>query len=131
MTKIINMCQHAQDIIERFSGSSLPQVVKFLENLRHHIDPVYSTLPESVQEKSLLDIIQRKLPAKDQTRLAYLRQQNESRAITEPEHQELLEHVEQIEQQDAERAESLIKLAQLRNVDLKILMNEYLVPQAV
>jgi translation initiation factor 2B subunit (eIF-2B alpha/beta/delta family) len=131
MTKIINMCQHAQDIIERFSGSSLPQVVKFLENLRHHIDPVYSTLPESVQEKSLLDIIQRKLPAKDQTRLAYLRQQNESRAITEPEHQELLEHVEQIEQQDAERAESFIKLAQLRNVDLKILMNEYLVPQAV
>jgi hypothetical protein len=121
-----NMRQHAQDLIERLPGSSLPQVVEFLEDLRHNIDLVYPSLQESPQERALLDIIQRRIPQQDQTRLAYLRQQNESGTITEPEHQELLGYIEQIEQQDAERAEALIKLAQLRKVDLRTLMNEYL-----
>jgi len=58
--------------------------------------------------------------------LAYLRQQNEIGVITDTEHQELLMYVERVEQQDAERAEALIKLAQLRQVDLKVLINEFL-----
>jgi hypothetical protein len=46
--------------------------------------------------------------------LNYLRQQNETEEITETEHQELLIYVELIEKQDAERAEALIQLAQIR-----------------
>ena len=35
-------------------------------------------------------------------------------------------YVERVEQQDADRAEALIQLAQLRQVDLKVLINEFL-----
>lgn len=77
-------------------------------------------------EAVLLKIIQRRLSPKEQENLAYLRQQNESRVITDTEHQELLIFIERVEQQDAERAEALIKLAQLCQVDLKVLINEFL-----
>jgi hypothetical protein len=126
-----NIRQHAQELIEQLPGTSLPQVVEFLECLRHNIDPAQPILPESLQEQALLPIIQRRLPPGDEARLSYLRQQNESGAITEPEHQELLEYVDRVEQQDAERAEALINLSRLRNVDLKTLMNEYLAPNLV
>jgi hypothetical protein len=55
-----------------------------------------------------------------------LRQQNEIGDITEIEHQELLIYVELIEKQDAERAEALIQLAQIRGVDLQVLIHEFL-----
>lgn len=74
----------------------------------------------------MLQIIQQCLSPKEQDRLAYLRQQNEIGVITDTEHQELLMYVERIEQQDAERAEALIKLAQLRKVDLQVLIKEFL-----
>ena len=35
-------------------------------------------------------------------------------------------YIERVEQQDAERAEALIQLAQLRSCDLKELINEFL-----
>jgi hypothetical protein len=122
-----NIRQHAQELIEQLPGSSLLQVVEFLEGLRRTIDPAQPILPENLQEQALFSIIQRRLAPEDQARLDYLRQQNESGAITEPEHQELLEYVDRIEQQDAERAEALINLSKLRNVDLKTLMSEHLV----
>jgi hypothetical protein len=121
-----DMRQHAQELLEHLPGSSLPQVVEFLENLQHDINPPQQPTTESSQEKVLISIIQRRLPPDVQTRLAYLRQQNESGTITESEHQELLKYIEQVEQQDAERAEALIKLAQLRDVPLTKLINEYL-----
>jgi hypothetical protein len=121
-----NIRQHAQQLIEQLPGASLPQVVEFLEGLRRNINPAQPILPENLQEQALLSIIQRRLAPEDQARLDYLRQQNESGAITEPEHQELLEYVDRIEQQDAERTEALINLSKLRNVDLKTLMSECL-----
>lgn len=78
------------------------------------------------QEEVLVQIIQRRLPEDDQTRLTYLRQQNESGEITEAEHQELLAYVDQVELEDAERAEALIQLAKIRGVDLQTLVSEYL-----
>ncbi len=77
-------------------------------------------------ETALLEIIQRRLPPEEQQTLAYLRQQNEAEEITDAEHQELLVYIDRVEQQDAERAEALIKLAQLRQVDLKVLIKEFL-----
>jgi hypothetical protein len=126
MTIPTNMRQHAQELIEQIPGSSLPQVVAILEELCRSVDPTPQTLPEQQQEQALLPKIQQKLAPEDKTRLAYLRQQNEREAITEPEHQELLVYIDRIEQQDAERAEALIQLAQIRKVDLKSLMAQYL-----
>jgi hypothetical protein len=126
MTIPTNMRQHAQELITQIPGSSLPQVVTILEELCRSVDPTPQTLPEQQQEQALLPKIQQKLTPEEQTRLAYLRQQNECEAITEPEHQELLAYIDRIEQQDAERAEALIQLAQIRKVDLKSLMAQYL-----
>lgn len=62
----------------------------------------------------------------DQARHAYLRQQKEAETISDTEYEELLAFVERVEQQDAERAEALIQLAALRNVDLKVVVSEFL-----
>jgi hypothetical protein len=125
MTLPTNMRQHAQELITQIPGSSLPQVVAILEELCRSVDPTPQTLPEQQQEQALLPKIQQKLAPEDQIRLAYLRQQNEREIITEPEHQELLAYIDRIEQQDTERAEALIQLAQIRKVDLKSLMAQY------
>jgi hypothetical protein len=126
MTMPTNLRQHAQELITQLPGSSLPQVVAILEDLCRSVDPTLQTLPEQQQEQDLLHKIQQKLAPEEQTRLAYLRQQNESGVIAEPEHQELLAYIDRIEQQDAERAEALIQLAQIRKVDLKSLIAQYL-----
>jgi hypothetical protein len=126
MTTSADMRQHAQELITQIPGTSLPQVVAILEDLCRSVDPTPQTLPDQQQEQALLHKIQQKLTPEEQTRLAYLRQQNESEIITVPEHQELLAYIDLIEQQDAERAEALIQLAQIRKVDLKNLMAQYL-----
>jgi ATP-dependent exoDNAse (exonuclease V) beta subunit len=126
MTLPTNLRQHAQELITQIPGSSLPQVVAILEELCRSVDPTPQTLPEQKQEQALLHKIQQKLAPEEQTRLAYLRQQNEREVITASEHQELLTYIDRIEQQDAERAEALIQLAQIRKVDLKSLMAQYL-----
>ncbi len=115
----------ANALLEQLPGESLVRAVEFLEALSHEVLQVSVTLPEA-SEAALLEIIQRRLSSVEQERLTYLRQQNEAGVITDAEHQELLVFVERVEQQDAERAEALIKLAQLRQVDLKVLINEFL-----
>jgi hypothetical protein len=113
----------------------LLQVIEFLENLQHNINPpqqtLKQTLTKSSQEKALLSIIERKLSPNDQTRLACLRQQNESGTITVSEHEELLKYIDHVEQRDEERTEPLIKLAQLRDIPLTKLVNEYLAVPSV
>jgi hypothetical protein len=113
--------QRAIALLEQLPGESLVRAVEFLEALSHEVLQVSETKPE-VSETALLEIIQRRLPSEDQQRLAYLRQRNEAEEITDVEHQELLGYIDRVEQQDAKRAEALIKLAQLRQVDLKMLI---------
>jgi hypothetical protein len=115
----------ANAILEKLPGESLVRAVEFLEALSHEAVQESETTPE-VKETALLETIQRRLPPEDQKRLAYLRQRNEAEEITDVEHQELLVYIDRVEQRDAERAEALIKLAQLRQVDLKILIQEFL-----
>ena len=74
-------------------------------------------------------VIQRRLSAEDRLRLTYLQQQKEAEMLTESEYQELLAFVEQIEHQDAERAAALLQLSELRNVDLKTVVDEFLPDQ--
>lgn len=78
------------------------------------------------QEASLLEIIQRRLPPDQQTHLNDLQQRLADEIITEDEHQKLLAFIDPIEQMDAERVEAMIKLAQLRKVDLNTIVQEFL-----
>lgn len=111
--------QRAIELLENLPGESLIKAVKFLESLAHTADL-------AVSEPALLEIIQRRLLPEDQARVTYLRQQNETGVITDTEHHELLVYVDRVERQDADRAEALIKLAQLRQMDLKVLVDEFL-----
>ncbi|MGB7274285.1 MAG: hypothetical protein WBC69_13380 [Geitlerinemataceae cyanobacterium] len=127
--------QRAIQLIDRLPAETLLRAVEFLETLCRETNAENNPLVWQLNEDTLVQIIQRQLPPKERDRLAYLRQQNECGEITDIEHQELLTYVELVEQQDAERAEALIQLAQLRNVDLKELLREFLpfsgVPDAV
>jgi hypothetical protein len=118
--------QRAIELLENLPGESLVKAVEFLESLAHTALQASTAPDREVSEAALLEIIQRRLSPEEQTRLAYLRQQNETGLITDTEHQELLVYIDRVEQQDGDRAEALIKLAQLRQVDLKVLVAEFL-----
>jgi hypothetical protein len=109
------------ELLENLPGESLVKAVEFLESLAHTALQASAATDLEASEADLLEIIQRRLSPEEQTRLAYLRQQNETGIITDTEHQELLVYVDRVELQDGDRAEALIKLAQLRQVDLKVL----------
>jgi hypothetical protein len=118
--------QRAIALLEQLPGESLVKAVEFLESLSHQALHVSEIKTSEARETELIQIIQRRFSSEQQDRLNYLRQQNETEEITETEHQELLIYVELIEKQDAERAEALIQLAQIRGVDLQFLINEFL-----
>jgi Glu-tRNA(Gln) amidotransferase subunit E-like FAD-binding protein len=123
MTAPTSIRQKAIALLEQLPDDRLAQAVEFLESLRQPVSQ------GSELEAELLAVIQRQLSPIDRTRLDDLRSAIEAGTISEAEHQELLAYVERIEQQDAERAAALIQLAQLRQVDLKTLVNEFLPAQ--
>lgn len=122
----IEIRKRAIALLEQLPGESLLKAVEFLEALSHEPLLVSETPKAEASEAALIQIIQHRLTSEEQDRLNYLRSSNESGEITEAEHQELLMYVERVEQQDAERAEALIQLAQLRSCDLKMLVKEFL-----
>lgn len=126
MTAPTEIRQKAITLLEQLPGESLVKAVEFLESLSHESLQLSAKPKTPNSETALLQIIQRRLSPREQERLSYLREQNENEAITETEYQELLKYINRVEQQDAERAEALIQLAQLRQVDLKILIDEFL-----
>jgi hypothetical protein len=126
MTISIENRQKALSLLEKLPKESLNKAVEYLETLSQNVQQETINSRTANNENQLIAIIQLRLSPDKQQRLDYLRQQNETGKITEQEHQELLNYVEQIEQQDAQRAEALIQLAQLRQVDLKIIIDEFL-----
>ena len=118
MTAASDIRQRARELVEQLPGNSLSQAVAFMETLHPDLG--------AALEQPLLDQIQQTQAPEDQARLAYLRQQQEAETISDTEYEELLAFVEQVEQQDAARAEALIQLAELRNVDLKVVVSEFL-----
>ena len=76
-------------------------------------------------EAELLQIIGRRLPLKDQQRVEILRDRLQAETLSEDEHYELLQWVDRIEIQDAERATALFQLAQLRDVDFQTILQEF------
>ncbi|MDD1414324.1 hypothetical protein MEN41_06575 [Dolichospermum sp. ST_con] len=125
MTVTTEIRQRAIELLEQLPGESLIKAVEFLEVLSHESLQLSQTQGYSISEVALLQIIQHRLSFEQQNRLSYLREQNENEEITEIEYQELLTYIDRIEQQDAERVQALIQLAQLRQVDLNVLINQF------
>jgi len=126
MTIFTENRQKALSLLEKLPKESLNKAVEYLETLSQNVQQETINSRTANNENQLIAIIQLRLSPDKQQRLDYLRQQNETGKITEQEHQELLNYVDQIEQQDAQRAEALIQLAKLRQVDLKIIIDEFL-----
>jgi hypothetical protein len=107
--------QKAIQLLENLPGESLIKAVEYLETLTQTALQASAAPDLEISEAALLEIIQRRLSPEEQTRLAYLRQQSETGVITDTEHQELLVYVDQVERQDCDRAEALIKLGRVIN----------------
>jgi hypothetical protein len=77
----------------------------------------------SKQEAEILEKINQVLPPDTQRRYNELTEKRQAETLTREEQQELLVLIEHIELADAERAQALIRLAQLRNVSVTALMS--------
>jgi uncharacterized membrane protein YgaE (UPF0421/DUF939 family) len=108
--------QKVMQLVEQLPEESLGDVVDLLNNLLRQTRQS-QPLISSKSEELLLQVIGRRLLPDDQARLDYLREQNENGDITELEHQELLNFVARVENEDAERAAAILQLAQIRKVD--------------
>jgi hypothetical protein len=117
-----NLRQRLQTLIEALPEASLLQA----ETLLTALNPDPHAAATFSQEDALIAIIQRRLPPQDQHRLNTLRLRLADETITPVEHQELLNFVERVEQMDLERAEAMIQLAQLRNITLDEVIQEFL-----
>lgn len=121
MTSFSMVRQQARDLVEQLPDATLAEAVMLLEKLRSQ-----SHLEAENVESELLQVLNWKMSDEDESRLTYLRQSNEAGMITVTEHQELLAYVEQLEHHDAQRAEALIQLASLRQVELESVLQEFL-----
>ena len=115
MSTTTDIRQRAIELIEQLPNSRLTAAINYLESLSQ----------SSYQEAALLQIIQRRgLTVEEQKRLEELRDRNEWSSITEAEYQELLTYEDSIEQQNVERIEALMKLAEIRNTDVATLNHQ-------
>ena len=103
--------QRVMQLVEQLPDESLSEVIDLLNNLLRQTRQS-QPLISSNSDELLLQVISRRLLPDDQARLDYLREQNESGDITEEEHQELLDFVSRVENEDAERAAAILQLAQ-------------------
>lgn len=121
----IQMRYQAQKLVDQLPSQLLPEAIELLKSLALRINQVNQLLPENSEEVSLLEIIKHKLTEDQQRRFDYLQEQNEEGNLTESEHFELVNFIEKIENQDLERIEALIKLAQIRQVSLGELLTQF------
>lgn len=92
----------------------LQQVVALRTQRKAHVLPA--------EEAQLLYKINQGVPAELRTQYQMLRAKREAETLSETEYSTLIELSKQIEQFSANRLESLVKLAQLRQVSLTELM---------
>lgn len=124
MTASIDIRQRAIELIDKLPKEMLTEAVTLLESLSLKANQLGDETALGSEEYALLEIIQRYLSLEEQTRLDYLREQNEWEQITEAEHTELLAYEERLEKMNVERVEALIKLAKIRKTDLTTLISE-------
>jgi hypothetical protein len=105
--------QRAIELIQQLPPERLNDVVHWLESL------------SSTDETALIEIIQRRLPPYEQQRLNELRDRSEQDPLNETEQQEYITYADRLEQQSVDRLEALIKLANLRNIDVPTLNQQF------
>ena len=103
--------QRVIQLVEQLPDESLSEVIDLLNNLLGQTSQSQPLISSNAEEL-LLQVIGRRLLPDDQARLDYLRERNENGDITEAEHQELLDFVSRVENEDAERAAAILQLAQ-------------------
>lgn len=102
-------------------------LIQVRQVLAHRKNPSLPAL-----EIELLQKINQTLPDELQQQYNDLSEKMRSGAITPNEHQELLKLIDIVEQNDGDRLQHLIQLAQLRNISLPELMQQLDIhPQAV
>jgi hypothetical protein len=112
--------QRAIALLETLEEDKLPRAIAALQALAHP-----ALQEKQPQEADLIHIIHQRLPQQQQQRFNELRQRLEAETLTEAERTELLAFTAQVEQQDADRAAALFQLAQLRQVDLTVILDEF------
>lgn len=122
--------QKAIQLLEQLPEDSLSEAIDLLNTLHGKTSQVKTGVHDR-SEEALLHVIHRKLSQEEQSRLDYLREQNESGEITEAEHQELLAFVSRVENEDAERAEAILQLAQILKVEPLSLIAEFASPMRI
>lgn len=119
------MLYKAQELLADLPPQLLPEAIELLQSLRLKVNQVNKSFQHNYEEEELFAVIQRKLTEDQQQRFDYLQEQNEEGNLTEIEHCELINLVEKLENQDLERTEALIKLAQIRHVSLNQILQEF------
>jgi hypothetical protein len=121
--------QRLQKLVSTLPEESLAQAENLLTALVPQTIQVVRTL--SQQEELLISIIQKRLSQQEQHQLKFLRQRLADEVITDAEYQELLALVDPIEQLDVDRTSAMIQLAELRNVGLDVVVQEFLTEATV
>jgi len=111
-------------LIDTLPSNTLPELAQFAEFLRFRTHP-RGAVAFTVEEQSLIEIIQRRLAPEQQRRLDALREKDDLGQLPDAERAELLALVEKIETADAQRAQALVDLARLRHVPVAVLMHEF------
>ena len=125
--KSLHLAQHKEisfeSVLNSISDLETNQIVAFM----HEIGKIVAqrtapTLPQ--QELIVLEKIANLVPQKLQERYALLNEKLNTETISLEEHQELLKIVAKIEAKNVKKLELMIKLAQIRKVDLRTLSKQ-------
>jgi hypothetical protein len=111
------------ELLDNAARLEIPELERFISQIlilrAQRIAPGLSK-----KEADLLERINQHLPANIQQRYDELTAKRQEETLTPSEHQELLTLLDDIEQRDAERAQALVDLAQLRQISVSSLMDE-------
>jgi hypothetical protein len=116
----------------QINGSDLLQAVKQMgpDEFNAFVEQAYSLRSPtrsarlSANESKLIQRINRGIPAEVVRRYAHLVRKRKTKDLSSSEQTELLKLANDVETRDAERAEALLELAQLRRVPVRVLMKE-------
>lgn len=111
------------ELLTKVEQLSTPDLEKFVGNVLA-VEARRRAPSLSKEETQLLQQINQGVPAEVRKRYRLLDDKLHDGIITAAEHQELLNIINQIELADAERILNLIKLAQLRNTTVDLLMDQ-------
>jgi hypothetical protein len=112
--------QQAIALLEKLEDDRLPDAIAALAALNQPVSRAVSA-----EEADLIHLINDRLPLAQRQRLELLRERLEMETLTDEERGELLTLAEAIEIQDAARAQAMFELAQLRGVDLTVIVQEF------